>query len=242
VKALTGRWQKGKDVYWYTRGKGEENTGNLDAELQTVKAHEEQLMAEVALSFHWRTLRLAAVHRSQREILPSKLMFLKNPHDMDAAMPINAQMRLSVELDDGISEHLGQVFLTATLLFVCTEACLATQLVKHHVCQCPQWPSPSLLIFCSKSLNHSFENCLIKVANSQALGLKPKTCHTHKAKLEKHEMRQLLHKNDANSEEEDDGHGKGLGFGQCASLALVDAIPQRCHSLLAICPCATRHA
>jgi hypothetical protein len=101
VKALTGRWQKGKDVYWYTRGKGEENTGNLDAELQTVKAHEEQLMAEVALSFHWRTLRLAAVHRSQREILPSKLMFL-NPHDMDAAMPINAQMRLSVELDDGI--------------------------------------------------------------------------------------------------------------------------------------------
>lgn len=50
VKALTGRWQKGKDVYWYTREERNDQTSNLDDELQAVKAHEEQLMAEVRLA------------------------------------------------------------------------------------------------------------------------------------------------------------------------------------------------
>ena len=46
VNALQGRWQKNKDVYWYTR-----DTGNRDAaeaaELLAVKQREEDLMAEV---------------------------------------------------------------------------------------------------------------------------------------------------------------------------------------------------
>ena len=48
VKALSGRWQKGKDVYWYTREqKKEDASAGYDEELRAVKAHEEQLMAEV---------------------------------------------------------------------------------------------------------------------------------------------------------------------------------------------------
>lgn len=45
VKALTGRWQKGKDVYWYTREK-DDGTDKLTDELRAVKEKEEQLMAE----------------------------------------------------------------------------------------------------------------------------------------------------------------------------------------------------
>lgn len=44
VKALAGRWQKGKDVYWYTREKGNSAVGR--EEMLSVKAQEEQLMAE----------------------------------------------------------------------------------------------------------------------------------------------------------------------------------------------------
>lgn len=51
VKALTGRWQKGKDVYWYTREERADRTDKLDEELAAVKAHEEQLMAEVRYPF-----------------------------------------------------------------------------------------------------------------------------------------------------------------------------------------------
>jgi Multiple myeloma tumor-associated len=47
VKALTGRWQKGKDVYWYTREERDKQpAGAYESELAAVKAHEEQLMAE----------------------------------------------------------------------------------------------------------------------------------------------------------------------------------------------------
>lgn len=49
VKALTGRWQKGKDVYWYTREKTERGeAANLarEQELAAVKQREEQLMME----------------------------------------------------------------------------------------------------------------------------------------------------------------------------------------------------
>ena len=47
VKALTGRWQKGKDVYWYTREeKGDAAGAGYEDELRAVKAREEQLMAE----------------------------------------------------------------------------------------------------------------------------------------------------------------------------------------------------
>ncbi|PSC74414.1 Multiple myeloma tumor-associated 2 [Micractinium conductrix] len=45
VKALTGRWQKGRDVYWYTR---DVDRGEADApsELEMVKQHEQDLMME----------------------------------------------------------------------------------------------------------------------------------------------------------------------------------------------------
>ncbi|PNH01702.1 Multiple myeloma tumor-associated protein 2 [Tetrabaena socialis] len=46
VKALAGRWQKGKDVYWYTRNKGEAD--GLQDELRAVKQREEELMLERA--------------------------------------------------------------------------------------------------------------------------------------------------------------------------------------------------
>eukprot|EP01025_Chloroclados_australasicus_P012948 TRINITY_DN16195_c0_g1_i1.p2 TRINITY_DN16195_c0_g1~~TRINITY_DN16195_c0_g1_i1.p2 ORF type:complete len:275 (+),score=21.41 TRINITY_DN16195_c0_g1_i1:209-1033(+) len=46
VKALTGRWQKGKDVYWYTRDKQKEDDTAHQDELRAVKEREEQLMAE----------------------------------------------------------------------------------------------------------------------------------------------------------------------------------------------------
>jgi hypothetical protein len=47
VKALAGRWQKDKDVYWYTRHKkNEDPSAGYEDELRAVKAHEEQLMAE----------------------------------------------------------------------------------------------------------------------------------------------------------------------------------------------------
>eukprot|EP00884_Botryococcus_braunii_P013938 jgi/Botrbrau1/22545/Bobra.114_2s0068.1 len=45
VKALTGRWQKGKDVYWYTREK-DNGEGARATEIQAVKEREEELMAE----------------------------------------------------------------------------------------------------------------------------------------------------------------------------------------------------
>jgi hypothetical protein len=48
VKALTGRWQKGKDVYWYTRDKGADDVAR--AEIEAVKQREKELMDEVWLS------------------------------------------------------------------------------------------------------------------------------------------------------------------------------------------------
>jgi Multiple myeloma tumor-associated len=48
VKALSGRWQKNKDLYWYTREQnGQEASVAYEDELKAVKQHEEQLMAEV---------------------------------------------------------------------------------------------------------------------------------------------------------------------------------------------------
>ena len=50
VKALQGRWQKGKDVYWYTREKGDGVSGGAGAqraaELAAVKQREQDLMLE----------------------------------------------------------------------------------------------------------------------------------------------------------------------------------------------------
>mmetsp|Transcript_31266 Transcript_31266/g.56755 ORF Transcript_31266/g.56755 Transcript_31266/m.56755 type:complete len:425 (-) Transcript_31266:276-1550(-) len=44
VKALTGRWQKGRDVYWYNKEKS--NRQDMKSEIDAVKAREEQLMLE----------------------------------------------------------------------------------------------------------------------------------------------------------------------------------------------------
>lgn len=47
VKALAGRWQKGKDVYWYTKDKDGGNSETArQHELQLVKQREEELMME----------------------------------------------------------------------------------------------------------------------------------------------------------------------------------------------------
>ncbi|KAL6771864.1 hypothetical protein ACKKBG_A28065 [Auxenochlorella protothecoides x Auxenochlorella symbiontica] len=46
VKALTGRWQKGKDVYWYTREKEGDAQAAREKELAMVKQREEDLMME----------------------------------------------------------------------------------------------------------------------------------------------------------------------------------------------------
>ena len=45
VKATTGRWQKHKDVFWYTREKGDAGDPVAE-ELRRVKQREEQLMLE----------------------------------------------------------------------------------------------------------------------------------------------------------------------------------------------------
>ena len=45
VKATTGRWQKHKDVFWYTREKGDSSNPVAD-ELRRVKEREEDLMLE----------------------------------------------------------------------------------------------------------------------------------------------------------------------------------------------------
>ncbi|KAL0028599.1 hypothetical protein WJX79_004412 [Trebouxia sp. C0005] len=46
VKATTGRWQKGKDVFWYTREKQEEEAAKARLEMQAIKQREEDLMNE----------------------------------------------------------------------------------------------------------------------------------------------------------------------------------------------------
>jgi hypothetical protein len=51
VKALAGRWQKGRDVYWYTRDKGSGAAQALQDEVRAVKAREEQQMLEVRVCF-----------------------------------------------------------------------------------------------------------------------------------------------------------------------------------------------
>ena len=47
VKALAGRWQKGKDVYWYTREK-DGGGSSLQDEIKAVKQREEEAMLEVS--------------------------------------------------------------------------------------------------------------------------------------------------------------------------------------------------
>lgn len=44
VKATVGRWQKGKDVFWYTRNKDENDV--LNEEIKAVKVKEQELMLE----------------------------------------------------------------------------------------------------------------------------------------------------------------------------------------------------
>uniref|UniRef100_A0A061QLT8 Multiple myeloma tumor-associated protein 2 n=1 Tax=Tetraselmis sp. GSL018 TaxID=582737 RepID=A0A061QLT8_9CHLO len=45
VKATVGRWQKNRDVFWYTREKSRDE-GSLAEEVAAVKAKEEELMLE----------------------------------------------------------------------------------------------------------------------------------------------------------------------------------------------------
>lgn len=58
VKATTGRWQKGKDVFWYTREKQEEEAAKARLEMQAIKQREEDLMNE-ALGLKPKTIKQA---------------------------------------------------------------------------------------------------------------------------------------------------------------------------------------
>ena len=47
VASLLHRWQKNKDILWYTREKGSDEAQQRADELAAIKAREEDLMAEV---------------------------------------------------------------------------------------------------------------------------------------------------------------------------------------------------
>eukprot|EP00890_Picochlorum_soloecismus_P004362 jgi/Picsp_1/4927/NSC_02291-R1_t-complex protein 1 subunit zeta len=89
VKALAGRWQKGKDVYWYTKDKdGENSEAARQHELQLVKQREEELMME-ALGMKPRAPK--HVQTSNRQQLDSiemkKLLSTSGDQDEDAPAP-----------------------------------------------------------------------------------------------------------------------------------------------------------
>ncbi|KAK9844308.1 hypothetical protein WJX74_000631 [Apatococcus lobatus] len=71
VKATTGRWQKGKDVFWYTREKKDEG-GHLELERQAVKQREEDLMLEA----------MGMKPKAKKAIAPAKLA----KHEMEQLM------------------------------------------------------------------------------------------------------------------------------------------------------------
>lgn len=50
VKAVSGRWQEGKDVFWYTKSK-EGSGSDIQDEIRAVKEREEALMRQ-ALGLH----------------------------------------------------------------------------------------------------------------------------------------------------------------------------------------------
>mmetsp|Transcript_20090 Transcript_20090/g.65442 ORF Transcript_20090/g.65442 Transcript_20090/m.65442 type:complete len:229 (+) Transcript_20090:67-753(+) len=46
IHASVGRYNKGRDILWYTRGKGQDAADQKAAELQAIKDHEDDLMRE----------------------------------------------------------------------------------------------------------------------------------------------------------------------------------------------------
>lgn len=85
VKASVGRWQKNKDIFWYTRDKGS-GAGSVQDEVAAIKEEEERLMQE-ALGLRPKTERRVESTMGAEELKE----FLKRSGEGDDAAAANTE-------------------------------------------------------------------------------------------------------------------------------------------------------